>query len=137
MTICRPFLEPDDLVKHAGNSLGQKEKLMTNSPGKVTLYPLLEPLLSQKGLCLKGIYTVRDAASIFDVSVRTIQDWMLDGKLIARDLPGRGRFLSEDLERFLQNSVRKCEPVTSADVSLGQGGTRAARAARQKVHNYA
>lgn len=99
---------------------------MTNSHGKVTLYALLEPLLSEKGLRLKGIYTVRDAASIFDVSVRTIQDWMRDGKLIARDLPGRGRFLSEDLERLLQNSVRKCEPVTNG--SLRQGATRAARA---------
>jgi transposase len=98
---------------------------------------LLEPLLSERGLHLKGIYTVRDAASIFDVSVRTIQDWMRDGKLIARDLPGRGRFLSEDFEHFLQNSVRRCEPVTDAAILLSQGARPAARAAKHKGRNYA
>jgi hypothetical protein len=70
-------------------------------------YPLLEALLAQKGLPLKGIWTLRDAAMIFEAAVRTTQDWIRDGKLIARDLPGRGRFLSEDLEAFLQNSVQR------------------------------
>lgn len=70
-------------------------------------YPLLESLLAQKGLSLKGIYTVRDGAAIFGVANRTIQDWVREGKLLARDLPGRGRFLSEDLEDFLQKSVKK------------------------------
>ncbi len=69
-------------------------------------YPLLESLLEQKGLKLLGIYTVRDAAKIFGVSRRTIQEWVRDGKLIARDLPGRGRFLSEDLEQFLERSLK-------------------------------
>jgi hypothetical protein len=70
------------------------------------LYSLLEPILRQKGLALQGIYTNRDAARIFGVSVRTIQDWCRDGKLVSRDLPGRGRFLSEDFELFLQKSLR-------------------------------
>jgi hypothetical protein len=70
-------------------------------------YPLLVALLIQKGLPMKGIWTLGDVAEIFDVSKRTIQDWIRDGKLIPRDLPGRGRFLSEDLESFLQNSRRK------------------------------
>jgi hypothetical protein len=72
-------------------------------PGK---YPLLESLLAEKGLGLKGTYTNRDVAEMFGVSVRTIQDRVRRGDLRARDLPGRGRFLSEDLEDFLRNSLR-------------------------------
>jgi hypothetical protein len=36
--------------------------------------PLLENLLAEKGLRLKGIYTNRDVAEFFGVSVRAIQD---------------------------------------------------------------
>jgi excisionase family DNA binding protein len=98
---------------------------MSNSPQHVARYPLLEALLEQKGLELKGIYTVRDAARIFGVSVRTIQDWVRDGKLLARDLPGRGRFLSEDLERFLQESARRREdPVELRAPAPRRGRTR-------------
>lgn len=70
-------------------------------------FPLLERLLLEKNLKPKGIYANRDAASIFDVSTRTVQDWVRSGKLQARDLPGRGRFLSQDLELFLQQSIRQ------------------------------
>lgn len=72
----------------------------------IARYPLLEALLAQKALPLRGVWTLRDVAKIFDVSVRTIQDWIRGGKLVPRDLPGRGKFLSEDLEAFLQNSRR-------------------------------
>jgi len=71
-----------------------------------TKYSLLESVLAQKGLPLKGIYTNRDAAEIFGVSVRTIQDRVRNGDLVSRNLPGHGRFLSEDLENFLRNSTR-------------------------------
>ncbi len=77
------------------------------SIGKSVPYPLLESLLRQKGLSLKGIYTVPDVAMIFDVSKRTIQDWGKQGKLIERDLPGRGRFLSEDLELLFHKSKKE------------------------------
>jgi hypothetical protein len=80
---------------------------MTNAAPKPPRYPHLEPLVEQRGLPLKGIYTMSDASRILAASKRAIQNWIRDGKLVARDLPGRGRFLSEDLERFLQNSVRK------------------------------
>ena len=73
-------------------------------------YPLLEDLVKEKGLQLKGIYTNRDAARIFGVVPRTIQEWCYVGKLSARNLPGRGRFLSEDLETFLRTSVRCALP---------------------------
>ncbi len=70
-------------------------------------FPLLEQLLLEKGLRLKGIYTNKDAAEIFGVSIRTIQDWVRAGKLRARDLPGHGRFLSEDLELVLQSASHR------------------------------
>jgi excisionase family DNA binding protein len=76
----------------------------TNSP--INDCPLLQRLLLEKGLLLKGIYSNKDAAEIFGVSTRTIQEWVRSGKLHARDLPGRGRFLSHDLEEFLQLSVK-------------------------------
>jgi hypothetical protein len=79
---------------------------MSDLSTSIVSYPLLEPILKQKGLTLLGIYTNGDAARIFGVSVRTVQDWCRGGKLLSRDLPGRGRFLSEDFELFLQKSVR-------------------------------
>jgi len=69
-------------------------------------HPLLESLLTQRGMKLKAIYSIRDAAQLFQVTTRTIQDWVSEGKMTCRDLPGRGRFLSEDLEAFLQGSRR-------------------------------
>jgi len=69
-------------------------------------YPLLEAVLAAKGLPVKGVWTIADVAQMFDVRNRTIYDWIANQKLTARDLPGRGRFLSEDLEEFLRNSKR-------------------------------
>lgn len=80
---------------------------MTSETMSTSRYPLLEPLLTVKGLPLQAIYTIRDAARIFDVTPRTIQGRCHDGRLACRDLLGRGRFLSEDVETFLRNSLRK------------------------------
>jgi hypothetical protein len=87
---------------------------MKNESTNTIRYPLLEALVVQQGLIMKGIWSLLDTAQLFPtplpgkhVSVRTIQDWIKDGKLVPRDLPGRGRFLSEDLEKFLQASLRK------------------------------
>jgi predicted site-specific integrase-resolvase len=76
---------------------------------------MLEALLAQRGLAVKGIWTLADIAQIFGVAKRTIQDWIRDGKLMPRDLPGRGRFLSEDLEAFLQKSARKVRQQRGRD----------------------
>jgi hypothetical protein len=86
------------------------EQTPVRSKQAIVQYPLLEALLAQRELPLKGIWTLGDVAKIFGVSKRTIQDWIRDRGLIPRDLPGRGRFLSEDLEGFLQNSRRKANP---------------------------
>jgi len=69
-----------------------------NSESQPGRYPLLESLLRQKGRALQGIYKYKDTAEIFDASVRTIQQFVRDGKLRGRDLPGRGRFLFRTLE---------------------------------------
>jgi len=81
--------------------------MSTNSESQPIRYPLLESVLKQKGLHLQGIYKYRDVTPIFDASVRTIQQWVRDGKLQCRDMPGRGKFLSEDLEAFLRDSLRR------------------------------
>ena len=83
--------------------------MSTNSESQPTRYPLLESLLAQKGLSLQGIYKYKDAARIFGASVRTIQQYVRDRKLPCRDLPAGGRFLSEDLEAFLQDSRRRSD----------------------------
>lgn len=80
---------------------------MNNPEKEPRKYPLLESLLEQKHLPMKGIFTYGDLAKILDAGVRTIQVWCKDGKIVARDLPARGRFLAGDVEDFLQRSVRQ------------------------------
>jgi hypothetical protein len=70
-----------------------------------TRYPLLEALLSEKGSSLKGTYTYPDLQEIFGCSKRALQDYVRDGKLSYRKLPGRAHWLSGDLEEFLRNSL--------------------------------
>jgi hypothetical protein len=82
---------------------------MSNETANSSRYPLLEDLLKEKGFQLKGIYTNRDVARIFGVSPRTIQEWSYNGKLPARNLPGHGKFLSQDIETLLRDSSRKSE----------------------------
>jgi hypothetical protein len=72
----------------------------------IVQYPLLEALLAQKGLPMRGTWTLGDVAEIFDISKRTVQDWIRNAKLVPRDLPGRAKFLARDLEDFLQDSLR-------------------------------
>jgi hypothetical protein len=69
-------------------------------------HPLLEAVLTAKGMLVKGVWTIGDVAQIFGVKNRAIYDWIANQKLAARDLPGHGRFLSVDLEDFLRNSKR-------------------------------
>jgi len=70
-------------------------------------YPLLEAILAGHELPLKPMYTNREVAEIFSVCVRAIQNWITAGRLIPRDLPGRWRFLPQDLEEFLSTSKRE------------------------------
>jgi hypothetical protein len=77
---------------------------MTNT--NESRYPLLDAVLSTKNLSFQSTYSHPDVAEIFNVTSRTIQEWIASGKLVSRELPGRGRFLSVDLEEFLHKSKR-------------------------------
>jgi predicted DNA-binding protein YlxM (UPF0122 family) len=61
----------------------------------------LEGLLTSKGQSLKAIYSLGDVANLFGVSKRAIQHRIKSGQLRSRNLPGRAKFLSIDLEAFL------------------------------------
>jgi excisionase family DNA binding protein len=69
-------------------------------------FPLLESVLANRGLQPCAIYSLREAAKVFGVSSRTLQDWISGKKLRARKLPGHGRFLPQDLEEFLAASAK-------------------------------
>lgn len=77
---------------------------MSNS--EASKYPLLETMLALKDLGLQPMYTNRDVARMFEVSVRAIQNWIAAGRLTPRNLPGRWRFFPQDLEEFLRASHR-------------------------------
>lgn len=70
-------------------------------------FPLLQEILSLKGLSLQPVYSIRDLAGIFNVTPRAIQNRVASGQIPARNLPGRAKFLSADLEAFLDSSVKK------------------------------
>ncbi len=72
-----------------------------------TKFPTFEEIIRIKGLQLQATYTVGDLAKIFNVSARAIQNRVASGQIPARDLPGRAKFLPEDLEAFLSASKKK------------------------------
>jgi len=82
---------------------------MNNDPTSVKKYPLLCEILAVHQRNLRATYTVADVAALFNVSARAIQNRVASGQLPARDLPGRARFLSEDLEAFLIASRKKVQ----------------------------
>lgn len=70
-------------------------------------YPLLQEILTIKGLELKATYTTPELAQIFGVTSRAIQNRIASGHLSSRDLPGRAKCLPQDVEAFLANSKKK------------------------------
>ena len=66
-----------------------------------TRYPMLEEILTRMNLPLQPMYTTRSVAKIFGVTARALQNWMASGQLVGRNLPGRSRFLNQDIEAFL------------------------------------
>ena len=97
-------------VSNGEKRIGSITKVPGESNGPATvftvddfkLYPCLCEMLRRRGLSLQPQYTTADVARIFDCDIRVIQEWIHSGKWQARDLPKRGRFLSCDLEAFLQ-----------------------------------
>ena len=74
---------------------------MTTNNSDSRRYRLLEEILKLKGLSLQATYSNKDLARIFEVSIRAIQNRVASGQLIPRNLPGRARYLTQDLEDFL------------------------------------
>jgi len=77
----------------------------STSGSQTPKYPLLEAILAIKNLPLQPMYTTRTIAEIFSVSARSVQNWMASDRLIARNLPGRWKFLTQDVEDFLRASL--------------------------------
>ena len=77
-----------------------------NDP-QMTRYPRLEAILSMKKLPLKPMYSNRDIAEIFGVSIKTIQNYVAAGELPPRNLPGRGKYLTQDIEDYIESSPKK------------------------------
>jgi hypothetical protein len=77
---------------------------MAASNSEKAKYPMLEAILAIKNQPLQPMYTTVGFAELFGISARSIQNWLTNGKLTARNLPGRWRFLAEDIEDFLQAS---------------------------------
>ena len=67
-------------------------------------YPRLSSFLALKGHALKSAFTLQEVAAMFDVSVRTIQNWTKSGHLNQRDVPGRAKIFPADVETLFANS---------------------------------
>lgn len=76
------------------------------TPSQSPKYPLLEEILALRQMTLQAMYTVREVAQLFGVTVRSIQSRVASGQLTARNLPGRAKFLPVDLEQFLRDSKK-------------------------------
>ena len=74
---------------------------------ETTKYPLLAAILAIQDMPLQPMYSNRDVAQMFKVCVRAIQNWTTAGQLARRNLPGRWKFLPQDLEDFLRSSQKK------------------------------
>jgi hypothetical protein len=96
------------MTKHSGNHQTSEPGMGSSINEKLPRagnYPLLEAVLQARSLPLLATYTYRDATSIFGCSIRSLQERIRRGQLRKRNLPGRAKFLSIDLEDFLQNSL--------------------------------
>jgi Helix-turn-helix domain len=78
---------------------------MAASNSETQKYPMLEAILAIKNLPLQPMYTTGSIAEIFNVSARSVQNWIASGKLTGRSLPGRWKFLTRDVENFLEASL--------------------------------
>lgn len=77
-----------------------------NHQEQAARYPMLAEMLEGRKLPFQPSYTMRSAGEIFGVTGRAMLNRVAAGKLVARDLPGRARFLNQDLEAFLAASAK-------------------------------
>lgn len=69
-------------------------------------YPFLCALLRDRNLPFLPFYSTRNVAEIFKVVPRSILYLIKAEKLVPRDLPGRAKFLPQDLEEYLRKSKK-------------------------------
>jgi hypothetical protein len=81
---------------------------MSSSP--TGAYPLLQEILRIRNLLLQPTYSTVDLAGIFGVSPRAMQNRVASGQIASRDLPGRAKFLPQDIEDFLSRSKKPKPP---------------------------
>jgi hypothetical protein len=81
-----------------------------SEPSITTRFPLLAQLSELRGMPMLPVYQMGDAARLFGAKRRTMNDRAADGQLTVRDLPGRGRFLPQDLEEFIAGSAKNRKP---------------------------
>jgi hypothetical protein len=94
-----------------------------DSPANLSIrYPLLEALLRERGLTLQTTYTTADAASIFQVSVRTIQKRMRDGRMrfpqYREALSPRGCLLSQSHLLPIITMIGDFSPTAQINVNV-------------------
>lgn len=73
-------------------------------------YPRLWELLQYRELPYRPMYMVTEAAAIFGVHRRTVLKMIAAGRIVPRDLLGRAKFLSSDLEDYLNNRCHNRKP---------------------------
>ena len=104
VALCGQYQRRDRRVPIENTTTAPRRVTLTNSDMK---FPLLQEILAIKNLPLQPMYSIRNIAAIFGVSARAIQNRVASGQLNPRDLPGRARFLNQDVEDFLQASLKK------------------------------
>lgn len=48
------------------------------------------------------VFTIKQVAYKFDVTERTVNNWMKEGKLKGKKIGGKWRFTKDELERFVK-----------------------------------
>jgi len=70
-------------------------------------YPTLREWAAYHSLPLKPAYTVAEVALMFEVSTRTVQQWIADGDIETRRVPGRSKIFASHLENILAQSASR------------------------------
>jgi len=78
-------------------------------------YKTLREWAAFHNLPLKPAYTVTEVARMFDVSKRTVQQWVADGLIETRNVPGRSKIFASHLEEILSKPAQKMETQSKKD----------------------
>lgn len=79
-------------------------------------YPTLCEWVAFHNLPLKPAYTVAEVARMFGVSTRTVQQWIVDGQIKTRKVPGRSKIFASHLEDVLSDQTKETGEQEKKDV---------------------